>query len=129
MYFKLYNVHRVFSVDISLKENTCSYFLMYVLELEVKILKKKVLIIDDDLSVCREIKYSLQSETTDVYYALSVKEGFELFTKEHFCLVIMDIILSETDGVALLQKIRLTKPVPILVYLTNWKNVLRTPNH
>lgn len=114
MYFRLYNiVHHVFFVDISLKENSCSYVLLYALE--VKILKKKVLIIDDDLSVCREIKYSLQSETTEVYYALSVKEGFELFTKEHFCLVIMDIILSETDGVVLLQTIRLTKPVPILV--------------
>lgn len=78
-------------------------------------MKKKVLIIDEDLSVCKEIKYALQSETTDAYYALSVKQGFEMFTKQHFCLVIMDIILSETDGVELLQTIRQTKPVPILV--------------
>lgn len=78
-------------------------------------MKKKVLIIDEDLSVCKEIKYALQSETTDAYYALSVKQGFEMFTKQHFCLVIMDIILSETDGVELLQTIRKTKPVPILV--------------
>lgn len=78
-------------------------------------MKKKVLIIDADLAVCKEIKYALQSETTDAYYALSVKEGFELFTKQHFCLVIMDILLSEMDGVELLQAIRQTKPVPILV--------------
>lgn len=78
-------------------------------------MKKKVLIIDEDLSICKEIKYALQSETTDAYYALSVKQGFEMFTKQHFCLVIMDIILSETDGVELLQTIRQTKPVPILV--------------
>lgn len=78
-------------------------------------MKKKVLIIDDDLSVCKEIKYSLQSEVTDAYYVHSVQEGFELFTKQHFCLVIMDILLSETDGMKLLQAIRQTKPVPILV--------------
>lgn len=78
-------------------------------------MKKKVLIIDEDLSVCKEIKYALQNETTDAYYVLSVQEGFELFTKQHFCPVIMDIAVSETDGVELLKVIRQTKPVPILV--------------
>lgn len=78
-------------------------------------MKKKVLLIDESLEVCKEIKYSLQNETTDVYYALSVQEGFEQFTKQHFCLVIMDIFLSETDGVQLLQTIRKAKPIPILV--------------
>ena len=58
-------------------------------------MKKKVLIIDDDITVCKEIKYSLQSETTEVYYALSAKDGFEQFAKHQFCLVIMDIQLSE----------------------------------
>lgn len=78
-------------------------------------MKKKVLIIDDNLTVCKEIKYALQSETTDAYYALSVQEGFELFTKQHFCLVIMDILLSETDGVKLLKSLKQAKPTPILV--------------
>lgn len=78
-------------------------------------MKKNILIIDNDLAVCKEIKYALQSETTEAYYTTSVQEGFELFTKQHFCLVIMDVLLSETDGIELLQKIRQTKPVPILV--------------
>lgn len=43
--------------------------------------KKKVLIIDDDINTCKEIKYSLQNETTDVYNALSASDGFEQFTK------------------------------------------------
>lgn len=78
-------------------------------------MKKKVLIIDDDLNVCKEIKYSLQSETTDAYYALSAHKGVELFAKHQFCLVIMDIILSETDGMELLKLVRRIKPIPILV--------------
>ena len=78
-------------------------------------MKKMVLIIDDDLTVCREIKYSLQNETTDVYYALSAQEGFEQFAKYKFCLVIMDVSLSETDGVYLLKSMREVKPIPILV--------------
>lgn len=77
--------------------------------------KKKVLVIDNDVTVCKEIKYALQSQTTDVYYAISVQEGFELFVKQNYCLVIMDIYLSESDGLYLLRMIRKAKPVPILV--------------
>ena len=51
--------------------------------------KKKVLIIDDDLTVCRQIKYALQSITTDVYYAISVSEGLKRFMEQEYCLVIM----------------------------------------
>lgn len=54
-------------------------------------MKKKVLIIDDDLSICREIKYSLQSATTDAYYVLSVSEGIKHFMEREYCLVIMNI--------------------------------------
>lgn len=78
--------------------------------------KKKVLVIDDDLKVCREIKYALQDDnTTDVYYALSVGEALEVFMKQRFCLVIMDVLLSETDGRELLKTMRQAKPIPILV--------------
>lgn len=78
-------------------------------------MKKKVLIIDDNLDTCKEIKYALQSETTEVYYALSAKNGFEQFAKHQFCLVIMDIQLSTTDGVTLLKRFRDLKPMPILI--------------
>lgn len=78
-------------------------------------MKKKVLIIDDNLDTCKEIKYALQSETTEVYYALSAKDGFEQFAKRQFCLVIMDIQLSTTDGMTLLKRFRDLKPMPILI--------------
>lgn len=78
-------------------------------------MKKKVLIIDDDLNVCKEIKYALQSDATDVYYAISTQDGFEQFAKHQFCLVIMDIQLSETDGLSLLEMLRKRNPIPILV--------------
>lgn len=78
-------------------------------------MKKSVLIIDDNLDVCREIKYALQNEITDVYYALSIDEGFEQFAKHQFCLVIMDIQISAIDGTILLKQFRDLKPMPILI--------------
>lgn len=78
-------------------------------------MKKKVLIIDDDLSVCREIKYALQNVTTDVYYACSVWDGIRRFMELEYCLVIMDIVLAEADGAALIKAMRRTKITPILI--------------
>ncbi|WP_455437596.1 response regulator transcription factor [Hungatella hathewayi] len=79
------------------------------------VLKKKVLIIDDDLNSCRQIKYALQDSTTDVYYALSVSEGMKQFMKQEYCLVIVDIVLAEADGRELLKVMRRAKTIPILV--------------
>lgn len=78
-------------------------------------MKKKVLIIDDDLNVCREIKYALQNATTDAYYACSVSDGIKRFMEQEYCLVIMDIALAEADGQELLKIMRQTKTTPILV--------------
>lgn len=78
-------------------------------------MKKKVLIINDNLNVCKEIKYSLQNETTDAFYVLSVNEGLKQFAKHHFCLVIIDIALSETNGIEFVKMLRKMKPIPILV--------------
>lgn len=78
-------------------------------------MKKKVLIIDEDLEVCRQIKYSLIDDTTDVYYTTSVQEGLQQFINQQFALVIMDICLSEMDGLTLLKLLHKQNPVPILV--------------
>lgn len=82
---------------------------------EVQFTKKNVLIIDDNLHVCQEIKTALQNETTEIYYALSAHEGIEQLIKERFCLVIMDILQPETDGIEMLRMIRQLRPIPILV--------------
>lgn len=52
-----------------------------------------VLIIDKDLLTCKEIKYSLQDDITDVYYTQSVKEAIHMLQKESYSLVIMDACL------------------------------------
>lgn len=62
-----------------------------------------------------EIKCVLQNKNIDVHYASSAHEGIKLLTKHCFCLVIMDIIQSEVDGLELLKMIHQIKSIPILV--------------
>lgn len=78
-------------------------------------MKKKILIIDDDLSICKEIKYNLQSETTEVYYATSVKDALLFLMKNDCCLIILELALSEIGGDELIHVIRKIAETPVLV--------------
>ena len=76
---------------------------------------EKVLIIDNDTEHCKAIKYALDEYGIRAYYALSVVDGIERLIKHHYELVILDISLSERDGLQLLRFMRQTKDMPILV--------------
>lgn len=78
-------------------------------------MKKQVLVVDDDLNICREIKDALQDETTDVQYTLPAEKILPEYMRQPFCIVIMDISLTNVNGIALLETMRQAKPIPILV--------------
>lgn len=78
-------------------------------------MRKNVLVINDDLAIGKQIKYNLQNDCTDVFYARTVHEGLQSFLKHSYTLVIMDIAFSEADGLELLETMRRCKTVPILV--------------
>ena len=76
---------------------------------------EKVLIIDNNSEHCKAIKDALDGYGVGAYYALSVVDGIEQLIKHHYELVILDISLSERDGLQLLRFMRQTKDMPILV--------------
>lgn len=72
-----------------------------------------VLVIDGDLLTCKEIKYSLQDDMTDVYYTQSVDEAIHMLQKKQYTLIILDACLSQDGDMGLIQKIRQMNPMPI----------------
>lgn len=81
--------------------------------------KNRVLIIDCDINTCKEIKYSLQNETTEAYYTTTVAKGLAELTRKDYELVILNLAFPETDGMRVLQTIRDMKPMPILLLSTS----------
>lgn len=77
--------------------------------------EQRVLIIDSDLKNCKAIKYALTEYGISAYYTLSVVDGIERLIRHNYELVILDISLSETDGLQLLRFMRQTRNMPILV--------------
>ena len=54
-----------------------------------------VLVVDSDLTTCKQIKYNLQDDTTDVIYTQSVEEAIPMLQKKTYTLVILDAFLSK----------------------------------
>jgi DNA-binding response OmpR family regulator len=65
-----------------------------------------VLVVDDSLTVRMNLNEVLAGANFDVVTCASVAEAKAALAKQNFALVILDILLPDGDGIALLQEIR-----------------------
>jgi len=81
--------------------------------------KKRVLIIDDDRSLLRQISLHLQEHRGfDTFLAESGEQGLAIANKQHLDLIILDWALPGIQGIELLARFkstRQTKNIPILM--------------
>lgn len=85
-------------------------------------IKKRVLVIDNDLVLCQAIYNSMQDDLTEICYMTSAVEALASYMTQDCCLVIVNAQLSDMNGMDLIQTIRNTKNTPILA-LTASSNV------
>jgi excisionase family DNA binding protein len=76
----------------------------------------KILVIDDDETVCSLFKDTLNGSGHSVTSATSSSEGLELVKNQDYDLVFLDLKMPVMDGAELFRQIRLTKPdLPVTV--------------
>jgi DNA-binding NtrC family response regulator len=85
-------------------------------------MKKRVLVVDDELGVRTSLKMVLEP-TYEVLSASNAQEGLHFFRLESPNLALLDIVLPDMDGLALLQTLRSEdRSVPVIM-LTGLKTV------
>lgn len=77
-------------------------------------IKRRILIVEDDLSICRLMEEKLQNDSTDVCCVPVSADALDIFMAQEYCLVIMDVQLPEADGLEMLNTMRLAKHPSIL---------------
>ncbi|HAM34626.1 MAG TPA: hypothetical protein DEB40_03035 [Elusimicrobia bacterium] len=80
--------------------------------------KKRVLAIDDDVSVCEYYERGLAALGFDVTCAPDAKEARDHLSKNHPDVILMDVMMPETDGITLTRELRdnpKTSDIPIIV--------------
>lgn len=84
--------------------------------------KKRVLLIDDEARIRTSLKMVLEP-SYDIFQAADAQEGLDVFRKEGPDLVLLDVILPGTDGLAVLQTLRSESKMTPVIMLTGTKSV------
>ena len=82
---------------------------------------KKILIVEDEVSLRNALCNKLAREGFSTLEAKNGEEGLEVALREHPDLILLDIIMPKMDGISMLKKLREDewgKRVPVIV-LTN----------
>ncbi|HCC35543.1 MAG TPA: DNA-binding response regulator [Ruminococcaceae bacterium] len=78
-------------------------------------MKHKILIIDDDIELCRLLEKCLSSAGLPSVVANTGSNGMAIFEQGGYCLVVLDVMLPDINGFSLLEQIRSRDNVPILM--------------
>lgn len=86
----------------------------------------KILIIDDDESLCRSMQIQLEASGHDVKYAHTAGEGLSLVDRFNPNLVFLDLKLPDEDGMECLKKLQNTNPDLPVVIITGHQDTKTT---
>lgn len=72
--------------------------------------KKKILVVDDEPSICEGITLVLEPAGYDVKHAFCGEDALKLVSKEDFDVILMDLIMPGIDGAEACERIKAIKP-------------------
>jgi DNA-binding response OmpR family regulator len=78
--------------------------------------KKKVLVADDEPGILRVLGIKLRLAGYEVMTALSGREALELLESSLPDIMLLDIIMPDTDGFQVLEKLRATSALPVIAF-------------
>ena len=77
---------------------------------------KKILIVDDEPSVVKGLRFSLEKQEGYVVdAAYDGQAAIESFESEHYDLILLDLMLPKLNGMEVCQRIRSVSDVPIIM--------------
>lgn len=82
-----------------------------------RILKmKKILIVEDELSILKLLTYNLEQEGYNVESAMDGEEGLEMALQNEYDMILLDLMLPNKDGMEICRELRQEKSeVPIII--------------
>ena len=75
----------------------------------------RVLVVDDEKSIVKGIKFSLEQDGMTVDCAYDGQEALDLATANHYDMILLDVMLPKLDGFEVCQNIREFSNVPIVM--------------
>jgi DNA-binding response OmpR family regulator len=83
-------------------------------------MQSRVLIIEDEVGTARPVKEALELIGISADIAVDGEVGIEMFMKDEYDLVLLDLKMPKMDGEEVLKKIREIKPYVYVIIYTNY---------
>jgi DNA-binding response OmpR family regulator len=80
--------------------------------------KTRILVVDDEEKICRNVEKILSNEDYEISYALSADEALEKMAKESYELLISDIIMPGKNGLEFLKMVKNQWPLTKVIMFT-----------
>ena len=75
----------------------------------------KILLIDDEKLLVKGLRKSLEQEGFQVTVAYEGEEAWDIFNKDDFEFILLDLMLPKIDGISLFRMIRQESDVPVIM--------------
>src|SRR5262245_40358749 len=84
---------------------------------------EKIIVLEDDMIVRKNLEQQLRQRRYDVASAQTISEAQELLGKDNFDLIFVDIRLPDGEGTTLLKEIQTRASKPLVVMITGFGSV------
>ncbi len=85
--------------------------------------KRKILVVDDEINVCKSIRQAIAKEEYDVDMALSGEEALQMDKERLYDLVVTDLMMPGISGVDLLTTLKINRPEVIVILVTGYPTI------
>lgn len=88
--------------------------------------KKAILVVDDEITVCKSIRSALVQENYDIDLALSGEEALQKEQVKKYDVMIVDLMMPGISGLDLLRSIKTTNPAVRVIMVTGYPTMKNT---
>jgi DNA-binding response OmpR family regulator len=85
--------------------------------------KRKILVVDDEINVCKSICQAIQSDDYEVETALSGEEALKKDKEKPYDLIITDLMMPGISGMDLLTSLKTVRPEVIIIIITGYPTI------
>lgn len=77
-------------------------------------IKRQILVISSDPTFCNPIRERLEKDATEIHCAASLSEALSCITSAEYCLILVDMQISNMDRIEMVRILRITRHLPII---------------
>jgi DNA-binding response OmpR family regulator len=85
--------------------------------------KRKILVVDDEINVCKSIRQSIESEEYEVDMALSGEEAIKKDKTKFYDLIITDLMMPGISGMDLLTSLKTSRTGVNVIIITGYPTI------